>query len=257
MRRRRGLHRRSQLPSYLKSGPSNEPYCAGDNSAGAVRGVVGAVCLQEARQACHWTHLCHLPRHHQPRAQVSNASAPLCISPLQKCAQLPFPPSAALRFSNKRTDLCARTQDERRRAISPICAYTYIYIFLVYLYIYIFRCMQKHALILVWRSLLVYVYTPVTRISWGGCIMLHCHSQARPTDHMFVWSVPVHMWPLCSRMARFPEPTHICSRSNSARSRVASLPPFINTITTSPSRSILTLSGHPSFPFHPTSCAIF
>ena len=42
-------YRRSQLPSYLKSGPSNEPGCAGDTSAGAVRGVVGAVCLQEVR----------------------------------------------------------------------------------------------------------------------------------------------------------------------------------------------------------------
>jgi hypothetical protein len=83
---------------------------------------------------------------------------------------------------------------------------------------------------------------PCSDSSWRGCI-IHCH---RPTDHMFVWSASAHTWPLCSRMARFPEPTHICSRSNSARSKVASLPPFINIIITSPSRSMLTLSGHRS-----------
>ena len=81
---------------------------------------------------------------------------------------------------------------------------------------------------------------PCSDNSWRGWT-IHCH---RPVDHRFVWSASVHLWPLCSLIARFFEPTHICSRSNSARRRVASLPPFISIIITSPRRSMLTLSGH-------------
>ena len=119
-----GDYRRAQLPSYLKSGPSNEPGCAGDTSAGAVRGVVGAVCKRRGRPATgptyatspgprSRTHLSHSAYLHCKSA-LSSHSLPLlhCVSPIN-----------------------ARICSHVRRAISPICAYIYIYIFLcIYIY---------------------------------------------------------------------------------------------------------------------------
>ena len=76
-----------------------------------------------------------------------------------------------------------------------------------------------------------------------GCI-IHCQ---RPTDQRLVCGVSIaHLWLESSRSARRAEPTHICSRSNSARISVASLPPFISMPIASVRRWILTLSGHGS-----------
>ena len=99
--------------------------------------------------------------------------------------------------------------------------------------------MQKHALILVWRSLLVYVYTPVPRISWRECIMLHCQPQATgapPTtcscgQYLRICGHFVVAWLVFQN-----QPTSVVGQIWPAVvGLLPCLPPFINTTIKSPS----------------------